>query len=60
MNQQIVLGKANIHPSDPEQDCLAVTLVPVAHICLGLDFVKNCMVCGKSHSRVGAFLESSR
>ena len=26
MSQQIILGKANIHPSGAEQDCIRVTV----------------------------------
>lgn len=47
MNQQIILGKANIHPSGPEQDCLPVTPVPVACFRIRPDPVKNSTVGAK-------------
>lgn len=60
MSQQIILGKANIHSSGPERDCIPVT----ARLCPAFELdqilLRIVQYVEKSHFYVGAFLEPSR
>ena len=45
MSQQIILGKANIHPSGAEQECIRVTVCLRPALELG-QIPRNLTVCG--------------